>query len=72
MIFLIDKIFKSLNIKIKPEKILTYIFYGLSIAVAFYSITKMLSFWVGNIRIDNNISPYLYAILIIFFVTYFT
>lgn len=64
VIFLIDKIFKSLNIKIKPEKILTYIFYGLSIAVAFYSITKMLSFWVGNIRIDNNISPYLYAILI--------
>lgn len=63
---MIDKVFKSLNIKIKPEKILTYIFYGLSIAVAFYSITKMLSFWVGNIRIDNNISPYLYAILLTF------
>lgn len=66
VIFLIDKIFKSLNIKIKPEKVLTYLFYGLSIIIAFYSATKMLSFWVGNIRIENNISPYLYTILLTF------
>lgn len=66
VIFLIDKILKKLNIKIKVEKILTYLFYILSIIVALYSAAKMLSFWVGNIRIDNNISPYLYAILLAF------
>lgn len=64
MIFLIDKIFKSLHIKTKPEKILTILLYALSIIIAFYFATRMLSFWAGNIRIENNVSPYLYCILL--------
>lgn len=63
---MVEQFLKRYNIKVKPEKILTYIFYILAILVAFYSIAKMLSFWVGNIRIDNNISPYLYAVLLTF------
>ena len=63
---MVEQFLKRYNIKVKPEKILTYIFYILTILVAFYSIAKMLSFWVGNIRIDNNISPYLYAVLLTF------
>ena len=62
---MLDTIFKKLHIK-SPEKILTYIFYGLSALICLGAITKMLGFLVGNIRIENNISPYLYAIFITF------
>ena len=41
-------------------------FYGLSALICLGAITKMLGFLVGNIRIENNISPYLYAIFITF------
>lgn len=60
-----EKLFKILHIK-KPDKLLTYIFYGITIFLVLISLGRMLSFLVGDATIANNISPYLYAIFLIF------
>ena len=53
---MINEIFKKLHIKAKPEKVLTYIFYALSIAVALFCLTKILSIAAGSIRISDWVS----------------
>ena len=53
---MINEIFKKLHIKAKPEKVLTYIFYALSIAVALFCLTKILSITAGSIRISDWVS----------------
>lgn len=59
-----EKIFKALHIK-KPDKVLTYIFYGITGFLVLISLGRILSFLVGDATIANNISPYLYTIFII-------
>lgn len=53
---MINEIFKKLHIKAKPEKVLTYIFYALSIAVALFCLTKILSIAAGSIRLSDWVS----------------
>ena len=53
---MINEIFKKLHIKAKPEKVLTYIFYALSIAVALFCLTKILRITAGSIRISDWVS----------------
>lgn len=66
VIYLIDNLFKKLHIKTKPDKVLTYIFYLVSILIMLMSISRILGFLLGNIRIVNDIPPYLYAIFLFF------
>ncbi len=53
---MINEIFKKLHIKAKPEKVLTYIFYALSIAIALFCLTKILSIAAGSIRLSDWVS----------------
>ena len=53
---MLEKFFKKLNIKTKPEKILTYIFYAISVVVAFFSLTRILSLAISDIRISDGIT----------------
>lgn len=67
---MINNLFKKLHIKAKPEKVLTYIFYAISIVVAFYSLTKILSLAAGTIRISDwvtidSLLPYFTSIIYI-------
>ena len=67
---MLEKFFKKLNIKTKPEKILTYIFYAISIAVAFFSLTRILSLAISDIRISDwvtidSLIPYGVALIYI-------
>ena len=67
---LINDLFKKLHIKAKPEKVLTYIFYAISIVVALYSLAKILSLASGDIRISDwvhldSLIPYILSILFI-------
>jgi hypothetical protein len=66
VIYLIENIFKKLHIKMKPDRFLTYLFYIITIFLVFLSLTKLLSFFVGNVRMTNNISPYVYSIILLF------
>lgn len=50
---MINDLFKKLHIKAKPEKVLTYIFYAISIVIAIYSITRMLALAIGSARISD-------------------
>ena len=63
-------LFKKLHISVKPEKILTYILYAISIVVAFFCLAKILSLAAGNIHMSDNISidspiPYIVSIIFI-------
>ncbi len=62
---MVDNLFKKLHIKIKPNKLLTYILYTITIFLVLISLGRLLSFTVGDTHIANNISPYLYSIFII-------
>lgn len=57
-----ETILKKLHIKTKPNKLLTYIFYGLTGLLVLISISKLLGFLVGDPVIVNNISPYEYCV----------
>lgn len=59
-----------MHIKAKPEKVLTYIFYAISIAVALFSLTKILSLAAGDLHISEGITidslvPYITSLLFI-------
>lgn len=67
---MLEKVFKKLNIKTKPEKILTYIFYFISIVVAIVTFAKMLSLLTGDLQISHGIDidslvPYFISLLYI-------
>lgn len=67
---MINNLFKKLHIKAKPEKVFTYIFYAISIIVAFYSLTRILSLAAGTIRISDwvtidSLLPYMTSIIYI-------
>ena len=59
-----ENFFKKLNIK-NPDKILTYILYGITFFLVLLSLGRILSFLVGDSTLSNNISPYLYTIFLI-------
>ncbi len=59
---LIDNIFKKLHIKTKPDKLLTYIFYAITIFLALMSVARMLRLLLGDIHVEETISPYIYSI----------
>ncbi|MEG1990229.1 MAG: TraM recognition domain-containing protein [Clostridia bacterium] len=59
---MLEKVLKKLNIKTKPNKLLTYLFYTISIILVLMSAGKMLGFLIGDPILDNNISPYWYSI----------
>lgn len=50
---MLENLFKKLHIKAKPEKVLTYILYTISIGVAFFALTRILSLAAGRIRISD-------------------
>ncbi len=56
-----DKFFKTLHIK-NPDKVLTYILYGITFFLVLLSLGRLLAFLVGDAIVANNISPYLYSI----------
>lgn len=57
-----ETILKKLHIKTKPNKLLTYLFYGLTGLLVLISVSKLLGFLVGDPVISNNISPYEYCV----------
>ena len=61
-----EKLFKKLHIKINPDKFMCIFLYTITILLALYSFARSLGFAFGNIKISNNISPYLYALFFIF------
>ena len=62
---MIENLFKKLNIKTKPDKIATIFLYALTFILVFISVSRMLTFLVGDARIENNTSPYLYSIFLL-------
>lgn len=44
---------------------MTFFLYGLTIILVFFSISRMLGFMVGDAKIENSISPYLYTIFLV-------
>lgn len=62
-----QEFFKKYNIKAKPEKVFTIIFYGLTVLIALVSLLTMLKFLLssGISKIENDTSPYLYSIYFI-------
>ena len=61
---LVENLFKKLHIKTNPNKIATILLYGITIVLVFMAVFRMLGFLVGDARMENNISPYLYAIFL--------
>ncbi|MEG0873242.1 MAG: type IV secretory system conjugative DNA transfer family protein [Clostridia bacterium] len=62
---MIDTLFKKLHIKTNPNKIATYILYAASAVLVLFSLSRMLGFFIGNIRVENDLSPYIYTLFII-------
>ncbi len=62
---MIDTLFKKLHIKTKPDKVMTYLLYTLTIIVVFMCFSRILRFIFGSSRILNDISPYMYSIYLI-------
>ena len=61
---MVENLFKKLHIKTNPNKIMTILLYAITVILVFMSISRMLGFLVGDARIENKISPYLYAIFL--------
>ncbi|MDD2375942.1 MAG: type IV secretory system conjugative DNA transfer family protein [Clostridia bacterium] len=57
-----ETILNKLHIKTKPNKLLTYLFYSITIFITLISISKILTFLVGDPRIQNIASPYWYSL----------
>ena len=57
-----ETILKKLNIKTKPNKLLTYLFYGITIFITAMLVGEILTFLVGDPRISNNVSPYWHSV----------
>lgn len=62
---MIENLFKKLHIKTNPNKIATFLFYGITAVLVFLAVSRMLSFLVGDARIENNITPYVYSLFLI-------
>ncbi len=65
---MVEKLLKKLHIKAKPEKVLTYILYFISILVAMFCVVKTLSLVSGDIYLfsptsKNRILPYIVSLL---------
>ena len=65
VIYLIESLFKKLHIKTNPNKVLSFLLYGISIVIALFSLSRILSLLIGDAKIINNTSPYLYSLYII-------
>lgn len=62
---MIENLFKKLHIKTNPNKIATFFFYGITAVLVFFAVSRMLSFLVGDARIENNITPYVYSLFLV-------
>ena len=62
---MIENLFKKLHIKTNPNKIATFFFYGITAVLVFFAISRTLSFLVGDARIENHITPYIYSLFLI-------
>ena len=62
---MIETLFKKLNIKTNPNKVATVLFYTLTSILVLFSLSRILGFMIGNIKVINNISPYIYTIFLI-------
>lgn len=60
-----EALLKKLNIKMNPNKLLTYIFYGFAFVITLFCFSRMLNFIFGSSRISNDISPYMYTLFIL-------
>ena len=49
----------------KPNKFFTYVFYTITAILVLFTIGRMLGFMIGTLRMPNNISPYLYTVMIL-------
>ena len=61
-----ESLLKKLNIKINPNRLMCYILYVISILICLFILARSLGFAFGNIKMKNDISPYIYAIFLIF------
>ena len=59
---MLEDIFKKLHIKTKPNKFLTYVFYGISAFLVLYTLSRILGLLIGDPVLSNNISPYMYCV----------
>lgn len=57
---------KKFNIKINPNRLMCYILYVISILICLFILARSLGFAFGNIKMKNNVSPYIYAMFLIF------
>ncbi len=57
-----ESILKKLHIKTKPNKLLTYFFYSLTALLVLICAGKMLAFLIGDPRLSDDASPYIYSI----------
>lgn len=57
-----ETILKKLNIKTNPNKVLTYLFYGIILFIVFFALSKILMFAIGDANINNDVSPYMYCV----------
>lgn len=62
---MIENLLKKLHIKTNPNKIATFFFYGITAVLVFFAVSRMLSFLVGDARIENNITPYVYSLFLV-------
>lgn len=59
---MLETIFAKLHIKQKPNKVLTYFFYIITIIICLICISKTIRFLFGDIIMNDTTSPYLYSI----------
>lgn len=62
VVFLFESLLKKLNIKTKPNKLITYLLYGITAFILLMALGRMLGCLIGDPRISNNISPYWYSV----------
>lgn len=69
---MLESLFKKLHIKAKPEKIISYVLYAISIAAALICVAKILGLAAGGVRLFNpakeggligRLAPYLLSVL---------
>lgn len=59
---MLENVFKKLHIKTNPNKVISFILYAVSIVLVLFFISRTLSVLIGDAKLVNDISPYLYSI----------
>lgn len=66
MIFLLETIFNKLHIKANPNKVISVIFYIITIALVLIALSSMIGFLLGDARVYNDTSPYMFSVYFCF------